>query len=572
MTKQIDPLKIIRRSVRESAQQFGSLFQNTSKQRPSRTFRYETLEHRRVLTATGFDTVTPVTEVNSGYVATEELTPLLFPADQDAEIQSLVVDVNGTQFELTAQHNQLRLNAGDKLQVIKIGFHSAAQTGVFAAEGYVNKISDLNAASLIDYNDGRFSARESNQDATGGVGTIGGFGEGWKVDNGWDRLSINLMHYTENSTEVAGRFFVMLQVGQPDFAFDSEVLDQLRKQEIVVGDAVAIPGRWVNGVEGTFHNYAEVNVYNSVNPDVIVWAGAIAGGANSANSVNGNFVNSNSNDAYSETWMPDSAGEYTVKYYLDPEQLTSESNEENNYYEMQINVAPEIAPPVIVVEAEVKGLEDTQIKLQISTDANSVLIAGVPANAKLSAGTEIARGTYEVNRNDLVDLTITPAPQSDVDFELTVVPVGETGALPKLSQTINVTVIPVVDGGQLNVRDFGIFAGIFAGGFGAMPLSAYFADLDGSETHDITITGLPDFMELSAGEKSATTWHLQANDLENLQIKSAETKNTKGWTKYNSNYIYKAFEVKFEIQSKEAHSTDSTLTSGRFAVYAWQYR
>ena len=568
MTKKINPLKIIRRSVRESAQQFGSLFQNTSKQRLARTFRYESLEDRRVLTATGFDTITPVTDVDSGYVAAEELTPLLFPADQDAEIQSLVVDVNGKQFELTAQHNQLRLNAGDKLQVIKIGFHSAAQTGVFAAEGYVNKISDLNAASLIDYNDGRFSARESNQDATGGVGTVGGFSEAWKVDDGWDRLSINLMHYTESSTEVAGRFFVMLQIGQPDFAFDSEVLDQVRKQEIVVGDAVAIPGRWVNGVEGTFHNYAEVNIYDSSNPDVIVWAGAMVGGANSTSSVNGNFVNSKADDAYSESWMPDAAGEYTVKYYLDPEQLVTESNEGNNYYELQINVAAEIAPPAIVVEAEVKGLEDTPIKLQISTDAKAVLIAGVPTNAKLSAGTQVARGTYEVSREDLVDLTITPAPQSDVDFQLTVVPIGTAGALPQLTQTINVNVIPVVDGGQLNVRDFGIFAG----GYGAMPLSSYFADLDGSETHDIAITGLPDFMELSAGEKSGTTWHLQAKDLENLQIKSTETKNTKGWTKYNGNYIYKAFDVKFEIQSKEADSTTSTWTSGKFAVYAWQYR
>ncbi len=568
MTKKIDPLKIIRRSVRESAQQFESLFQNTSQQRLARTFRYESLEDRRVLTATGFDTVTPVTAVDSGYVAAEELTSLLFPADQDAEIQSLVVEVNGKQFELTAQHNQLRLNAGDKLQVIKIGFHSAAPTGVFAAEGYVNKISDLNAASLIDYNDGRFSARESNQDATGGDGMVGGFSEAWKVDDGWDRLSINLMHYTEESTEVAGRFFVMLQIGQPDFAFDSEALDQVRKQEIVVGDAVTIPGRWVNGVEGTFHNYAEVNIYDSSNPDVIVWAGAMVGGANSTNSVNGNFVNSNAADAYSESWIPDSAGEYTVKYYLDPEQLATESNEDNNYYELQVSVAAEIAPPVIVVEAEVKGLEDTPIKLQISTDAKAVLIAGVPTNAKLSAGTQVARGTYEVSREDLVDLTITPAPQSDVDFQLTVIPIGAAGALPQLTQTVNVHVIPVVDGGQLNVRDFGIFAG----GYGAMPLSSYFADLDGSETHNIAITGLPDFMELSAGEKSGTTWHLQANDLENLQIKSAETKNTKGWTKYNGNYIYKAFDVKFEIQSKEADSTDSTWTSGKFAVYAWQYR
>ena len=146
--------------------------------------------------------------------------------------------------------------------------------------------------------------------------------------------------------------------------------------------------------------------------------------------------------------------------------------------------------------------------------------------------------------------------------------VSETGSSPQQVHTIDVTVIPVVDGGRLEVRDFGIFAG----SSGAMPLSAYFSDLDGSETHDITITGLPDFMKLSAGEQSKTTWHLQARDLENLQIKSFETKNTSGWTKYNGHYIYKPFEVKFEIQSREADDSAVKLTTGKFVVYAWQNR
>ena len=72
-----------------------------------------------------------------------------------------------------------------------------------------------------------------------------------------------------------------MQVGEPDFEFDTDTLDKITEQEITVGEAVVIPGGWFNTPgSGVFHNYAEVDIYNnSSNPDVVVWAGALVGNA-----------------------------------------------------------------------------------------------------------------------------------------------------------------------------------------------------------------------------------------------------------------------------------------------------
>ena len=256
--------------------------------------------------------------------------------------QSIVVNVDGTSHELTATNNTLPVNAGEQIQVESIKFNAEDLDGVFAAEGYISRLTDLHSPSSIDYSDGRFSARDANQAATGGEGTIGGLAEGWVAETGLDRLNLVLVHYTESGQEVADRFLINVQVGEADLEFDLETLEQIRSQDLTVGDQIQIPAAWTNSLDGLYHNYAEVDVYLASNPDHIVWAGSTVGNAGQDNRILGSFENTSQGDGFSQYWTPDTSGEYILKYYLDPEFALSETNEENNTHEIRVNVDADI--------------------------------------------------------------------------------------------------------------------------------------------------------------------------------------------------------------------------------------
>ena len=125
------------------------------KTKNSRPLRYESLEDRRVLSASGLGLEASAVTNDSGFVASGDYG--LVDQIQSDEILRMVVEVNGVQQELNSQNNLLQLVAGDRVEVVDIEFHSDSEVGVFASEGYINKISDLTSASLVDYNDGRFS-------------------------------------------------------------------------------------------------------------------------------------------------------------------------------------------------------------------------------------------------------------------------------------------------------------------------------------------------------------------------------------------------------------------------------
>lgn len=640
-------LPIIRRSVANSIKQLQSTFQTDSKTQGCRPLRYESLEDRRVLSATGLSPEIDPGTVDSGFVSGGYDSTDQIQAD---EISRIVVEVNGIQQELTATNNLLLVVEGDTIEVVEIDFQSDSTTGVFASEGYVNKISDLTSASLIDYNDGRFSQREANQEATGGKGTITGLSGEWSVETGWDRLTVNLMHYTDDSSEVAGRFFVNLSVGQPDFEFDLETLDQIKTQEIYAGDEVSIPAAWMNTLGGRFHNYAEVDIYLASNMDEIVWAGAAVGNVDADNEVRGEFLNNRSDDPFSERWTPEVEGKYVLKYYLDPEGATAETNEDNNEYEIRLAIKSKALPVAnddrfdgdtasmdvlendttgsevsdlqvseftqpdhgevslnddgtmqytpdegfsgvdkfeysvtdgslvsdsatvtvmveksLEVEANIIGAEDSNIALNIETNYDSVLISGVPKNAELSQGKVDKHGVAHIESDNLDGLTITPPPHSDADFQLTVTPVDDGVELVESNQVINVVVAPEVDSGRVVFSDFGIVAGKK----GAVPVLSYFADRDGSEEHQLTLVGIPDFMELSNGQKTGSNWQLSAEDLDGLKIESSKT-DISEWTEYRGRYAYQPFNISFELTSMESAGSEAVTRNGEFTIYAWQ--
>ncbi len=144
-------------------------------------------------------------------------------------------------------------------------------------------------------------------------------------------------------------------------------------------------------------------------------------------------------------------------------------------------------------------------------------------------------------------------------------PVDNGVAQAESTKTIAVVVTPEVDGGEIVFSDFGIVAGKK----GNVPLWSHFADRDGSESHQLNLEGIPDFMELSNGQKVGSTWQLTATDLDKLKISSDKT-DISEWTEYSGKYAYKPFTVTFELKSKDSDSREVTTSSGSFQIYAWQ--
>ncbi|MEP2544627.1 MAG: hypothetical protein ABJI82_08175, partial [Alphaproteobacteria bacterium] len=190
------------------------------------------------------------------------------------------------------------------------------------------------------------------------------------------------------------------------------------------------------------------------------------------------------------------------------------------------------APTVTVSDAA--GAEDTPIALDItaaltdldgSEEITSITLSGIPAGATLNHGTlDEITGEWSVELADLVDLEVTPAANSNEDFEITVsVTSTESngGATATTTATIDVDVTGVVD-------DFTVATSDAAGAGGdALPLdiSVDLTDLDGSETVSVTLTGIPEGATLNHGtfDEGSGNWTLSGDDLDGLTISLPET-------------------------------------------------
>ena len=240
--------------------------------------------------------------------------------------------------------SELQLQQGDEFKVVEINFDSETNAGVFAAEGYINKIRDDFSASVVDYDDGRFSLRSSNPNANLGSVTIPGLHDSWVAEDGWDRLTISVMNYSEEGATQAEQIAVSIRVGEPDLQFNLSAVESFNGSEFDLDSEVEIPVHWLNSGTGLFHNYAEVDIYHASNTDEIVWAGASVGNVGNGHEIEDMVRNTRDGDGFSELWTPDQEGEYILKYYLDPESAVTETDESNNEFEVRVNVKSNTIP------------------------------------------------------------------------------------------------------------------------------------------------------------------------------------------------------------------------------------
>lgn len=468
-----------------------------------RRLNYESLETRCVLSADGLDVLSG-SDLNapdpeqSVFVSSEDPAPIdSLLSTSETQINGLQLRVNGELINVSQNDYELQVAAGDQLEVVGIDYTygGAEPDGVFAAETYVNKLTDYANASLVDYSDGRFSDPSDDVPSAAGDATHNGVTGSWTLEEGWDRLTVNLMHYTSTGANVAGRFSVQLEVGTPDFAFETDVLDQISTQTISVGDEVKIPVSWINSAGGKFHNYAEVDVFQGDKSGPVVWAGAVVGNTDSDNGVSGSATNTRGD--FTEYWTPQEEGTYTLLYTVDPEYAWSETNEFNNEYEIIVEVKAANAAPV--------AMDDS-----LQTDAETGVDVEVTENDYDPDGDEFEVSEYTQGENGTVSmnedgsLTYTP----DEDF------VGEDQFEYSLTDGEDESNTAVV---KVNVEEADLSVSDAAGNEDEW--IALSIEVDPAQVASVQIFDVPEGAELSHGESEDGFHEVSSDDLADLQIK-----------------------------------------------------
>ncbi|HYH22011.1 MAG TPA: tandem-95 repeat protein [Azospirillum sp.] len=195
---------------------------------------------------------------------------------------------------------------------------------------------------------------------------------------------------------------------------------------------------------------------------------------------------------------------------------------------LTVAVTPVADAPMLTV-ADADGDEDSAIALDVTaaladvdgSETLSVIIAGVPDGASLSAGTRNDDGTWTLGSGDLDGLTLTSPKDfsGTISLDVTATAAEAGGGTATASGSLTITVAPVADAPVLTVAD--------ASGAedSAIALSIDASLGDPGEVGDLTITidGVPDDATLSAGTRNADgSWTLSAGDLDGLTLTPPE--------------------------------------------------
>jgi len=319
-----------------------SQFANSQRTPRHRTLRLEPLEARQVLS--GNPLACGSMDLNSGpdsapAVEQSIIDTSLAARDQALAISAIHLRVGGEEVTIKSLDELVKINIGDKLEVVGIDYRlnsGEVISGKIAFEGYLNSLKD--SKLVTDYSDGRFGRHEQQGQLAEGQTSHGGLEGGWEMQAGTESLTLVMVRYDASGNTVEDRVNIRTQVGTPDFAISPRVILRGGGAELTVGKQTKIYGTWANLGEGTFRNYAEVDIYHESDPTKIVWAGTLAKTLGAKQAVIGEFRNASSDEQFSKRWTPELAGNYIIKMYADPEQNWQESNEANNVTEMTVTV------------------------------------------------------------------------------------------------------------------------------------------------------------------------------------------------------------------------------------------
>lgn len=179
--------------------------------------------------------------------------------------------------------------------------------------------------------------------------------------------------------------------------------------------------------------------------------------------------------------------------------------------------------PALSVTAA-SGVEDTPLPLAINaalvdTDGSEVLgilIAGLPAGATLSAGTQNPDGSWSLTPAQLAGLMLTPPVHWSGSFNLTITATSSENGTTASAQAV----LPATIDGVATTPTLSVAA---ASGSEDQPVALTIAsalvDTDGSETLGVRIDGVPNGATLSAGTQNPDgSWSLTPTQLTGLTL------------------------------------------------------
>ncbi|NQV98710.1 MAG: tandem-95 repeat protein, partial [Rhodospirillales bacterium] len=223
-----------------------------------------------------------------------------------------------------------------------------------------------------------------------------------------------------------------------------------------------------------------------------------------------------------------------------------------------------VADQAEVLAADAAGLEDGTIPLNIGASGNddisSITIAGVPAGAELSAGTDNGDGSWTLAPDDLAGLTIRPAENSDADFTLSVSATTVDGEDSITSAPVSLDVSVAADA-DMPTLDLSLSTGLEDTAI-ALEIDAGLTDTDGSESLSITIADIPAGATLNYVDTNGITQGVTVTN----GSASLNAEQLNGLTITPADNFDGSFDLTVSATSTEADGGDFEVTSGTLTV------
>ncbi len=203
-------------------------------------------------------------------------------------------------------------------------------------------------------------------------------------------------------------------------------------------------------------------------------------------------------------------------------------NSAENVANIIVNVEAIPTSVNITVEAA-EVLEDHDSYLSINVDESTLhpseslyLELSIPQNFSLSQGQQLDDTTWKLRTDQLENLSLKTVPNYAGSFSVDIISVivESTGNERRSEYPVKlpVDIIPVADETSLEVNDIETDEDSLI----YLNILSKLNDLDGSESLQLKIRGIPDNSLLNAGEKAGDTWIIQEKDIKTLALLAPE--------------------------------------------------
>ncbi|MFY4860127.1 Ig-like domain-containing protein [Aliarcobacter butzleri] len=203
------------------------------------------------------------------------------------------------------------------------------------------------------------------------------------------------------------------------------------------------------------------------------------------------------------------------------EQKNGDSVESIDYLKVNIDPAPSSAN---ITVKPVSVLEDTICKLDIKVDESNLKIKEeiylelvLPKGFNLNQGQQLSNDTWKIRTDQLDNLILKTPPNyaGSISISITPVIVEENGTLRKTTAVkLPVDIEAVADEASLEVNNITANENSLV----YLNINSKLTDLDGSETLQLKILGVPQNAILNVGKKEGNIWIVEEKDISTIAM------------------------------------------------------